>query len=557
MIINTGDFLFSLNEKLDSFDKKEVEIQIDNLISYLFKSEIPFPSKEAEKILQLLRNKRMFALMQKTADVFLQTGIQTFRIRRLYAQSLIDQGIYSAALAVLETLITDTGKISASDQDALSENFEAFGQKGRIYKQLYVNAGNPLLSQNAEFLKIAIQSYLHVYSIAPELNIWQGINAAALLVRAKSDNIQLQGFPDPDSLAVSILNLINDRDLQQQLSTWDFATAAEVCLVQKKNDEAVKWIVKYANAPYADAFELASTLRQFTEVWRLDISMEAGKKILSLLRAKLLEKEGGNIVLDANELQGLNFGKNETESYEKVFGADSFKTYKWYMTGAERCLAITRIGRDSTKGFGTGFVVKGELMHESLKNELILLTNAHVISTNPLSKALQPEEAIVIFETINRDEEFRVSEIVWSSPPEELDVSIIRFSKDTNERLIQFLKSVKDYPLAKPLPLADGNQRVYVIGHPAGGTLQLSLQDNALIDHHDPFIHYRTPTEGGSSGSPVFNQQWELIGIHHAGRLDMPKLNGNPGFYEANEGVWIQAIRRALANALQNKSGLQ
>jgi V8-like Glu-specific endopeptidase len=64
-----------------------------------------------------------------------------------------------------------------------------------------------------------------------------------------------------------------------------------------------------------------------------------------------------------------------------------------------------------------------------------------------------------------------------------------------------------------------------------------------------PRLHYRAPTEGGSSGSPIFNIQWKLIGVHHAGDRAMARLNGQPGTYEANEGIWIQAIRESLAGA--------
>jgi hypothetical protein len=44
----------------------------------------------------------------------------------------------------------------------------------------------------------------------------------------------------------------------------------------------------------------------------------------------------------------------------------------------------------------------------------------------------------------------------------------------------------------------------------------------------------------------VFNQKWNLIGLHHGGGLEVPKLNNKPGTYAANEGIWIQAIRKAL-----------
>lgn len=235
---------------------------------------------------------------------------------------------------------------------------------------------------------------------------------------------------------------------------------------------------------------------------------------------------------------------------EKVFGDDSFNTYKWYMLGADRCLAVARIGKDSTKGFGTGFLLKGLALHESLGEELILITNAHVVSDDPAEKALRSNEAVIIFEALSREEEFCISEIFWSSPSNELDATIIRFDKENHKRLEDLTKNIHIYPVSKHLPILDpdNSQRIYVIGHPFGGTLQLSFQDNILLDYEGPKIHYRTPTEGGSSGSPVFNQKWELIGLHHAGSKEMPCLNKKPGNYEANEGIWIQAIKKALKN---------
>jgi V8-like Glu-specific endopeptidase len=89
---------------------------------------------------------------------------------------------------------------------------------------------------------------------------------------------------------------------------------------------------------------------------------------------------------------------------------------------------------------------------------------------------------------------------------------------------------------------------MYIIGHPAGGTLQLSLQDNALLDFEGRLLHYRTPTVGGSSGSPVFDDNWNLVGIHHAGGNYIQKLNNVRGMYQANEGIRITSIIEALKN---------
>jgi V8-like Glu-specific endopeptidase len=73
------------------------------------------------------------------------------------------------------------------------------------------------------------------------------------------------------------------------------------------------------------------------------------------------------------------------------------------------------------------------------------------------------------------------------------------------------------------------------------------LHDNVLLDYDERFLHYRTSTDAGSSGSPVFDAQWDLIGLHHASGTHMPRLNKARGTYAAREGVTIDAIRRSLA----------
>jgi V8-like Glu-specific endopeptidase len=102
--------------------------------------------------------------------------------------------------------------------------------------------------------------------------------------------------------------------------------------------------------------------------------------------------------------------------------------------------------------------------------------------------------------------------------------------------------------VARRLPEFKSNFRVYIIGHPMGlEQPQFSLQDNLLLDYDRDRLHYRAPTEPGSSGSAVFDDQWKLIGLHHAGNLAMPRLNGKGGTYPANEALRIDAICTALA----------
>ncbi|MBC7828275.1 MAG: trypsin-like peptidase domain-containing protein [Chitinophagaceae bacterium] len=576
MPINTRVFLPELVEKLAAFDLQAASDMCDELIAFLYHTQDEFSTADGEKILKNLRDKRMFTVVQKVADALLQTGRNSHRIRRQYAQSLIDSGHYTAALCILQLLSADTNKPGA-DKIALKEYKECQGLVGRVYKQLYINANAPANQQNIRYLENSLRAYYEVYRNNEQTSLWHGINVLALLHKAKKDGVELRGYPEPNALAEKIFAVVNEKyaDTEQQVDAWDFAIAAEACVALNRPEEAVKWLSGYVKEPAVDAFELSSTLRQLTEVWQLDMNSTTGKLVLPLMRAELLRKEGGNVLMNVEELKLQNTSEQTTtaayknllsepgennalkasnKGLEKVFGPDSYNTYIWMTNAIQRGNSVARIGRDSSKGFGTGFLLPGKSLHEKLAEELVLITNAHVVNAEGAGNSLTPFDAVIIFEVLSRDKKFSASEIIWSSPSHELDTTILRFNAENLTSLNELIKSIELYSVAPGLPAMDASQnspqRVYIIGHPAGGTLQFSFQDNLLLDYDDHKLHYRTPTVGGSSGSPVFNANWDLIGLHHAGRTDMPRLNGKEGVYEANEGIWIQSIKNKLKEVL-------
>ena len=74
-----------------------------------------------------------------------------------------------------------------------------------------------------------------------------------------------------------------------------------------------------------------------------------------------------------------------------------------------------------------------------------------------------------------------------------------------------------------------------IVQHPNGGPRQFAFTNNRLLDILSTgFLHYETDTDKGSSGSPVCNIDWELVGLHHCG---VPRVvNGN--IMTINNTVW-------------------
>ena len=526
-----------LTAALDAHDKSATRAFCDDLIARIYKTTEPYPPNPAKKLLSTLRKRRFFEQMERLADALIQTGAGSNTVRRLYVQALLDLGHFTAAFLVLERLIADT-----EGTDPV-ENAEAKGLMGRAYKQLYVNAIAPTVNRNQKWLDQAAMAYYGPYKLEPKSYAWHGINVVAVAHRSVRDHVPLAtpGLPLPATLAREILDRIEAKDATDSADHWDNGTAIEASLALGDSKNALKWARKYVKERKADAFEFSSTLRQLEEVWGLPRASDTEDKkneeaILSLLRATILERDSGSVEKSGKDLRAELIELKSTD-LERVFGADRFVSLDWYRRGLTRCAGVARIGREATRGVGTGFLLTGAALHPALGEELYLLTNSHVVSPSPeLPDTVRPADTIVSFEGLPgaQGKSWIVKKLIFNSPISELDATLLQLDHS--------VPGVEPYPIAPALPDRNSERRLYVVGHPLGGGLSFSLQDNLLLDWDDRRVHYRTPTEPGSSGSPVFDDQWRLVALHHAGRSDMRKLNGKPGTYEANEGINILAI---------------
>ena len=523
-----------LRVAVEDLDRPRVADLCSQLIAHARSRDAPYELTSARTILRLLRGGRHFLHLQQVADAFIQSGLDDPAIRIGHAQALLDQGNLVAAVAMLERLVADT-----SGQDY--EHAVARGLLGRAYKQMYVAAGPGARERRRHFLKCALAQYRNVYRESQRR--WHGINAVALLVRAQREGIELPGQHDPQAEASAMAREILDAidGLRDAATTWDYGIAVEACIALDDPDAALRRLNAYL-AVETHAFEIASTLRQLTEVWGLD----AATPLVSVLKAALLnDEEATSVVVGSSDIGAAARASEEHDpAFEKLLGAERFESLVWFQTALERCRGVARIEDPLAGPLGTGFLVDGSAVHPGFP-AVVLVTNTHVVSEED-AQALEPEKALVTFRALEEaTATYRIKQILWSSPPNELDTTIVELDDRPDAALPSPVARRRPQLDVEPLP------RTYIIGHPSGTEqVMLSVADNQLLDHDDVRVHYRTPTMGGSSGSPVYNRSWELIAVHHAGSLHMKRLGGHTGTYPANEGIWFPRVLEEVKRTL-------
>lgn len=215
--------------------------------------------------------------------------------------------------------------------------------------------------------------------------------------------------------------------------------------------------------------------------------------------------------------------------------------------GLKRAQSVGVVLDRSDRRIGTCFLLQARDLGID-RSECVVVTTSHLVSSRA-NAALKPKDAAVMFEASSPPRRFDVAEELWSSPNDQLDATILGIRHPPTD--------VEGLPLAATLPSLDEPHRVYIIGHAGGRQLTFSFQDNELLDHEAPpggnpstpgivRLHYYTATEAGSTGSPVFDDDWRVIALHHLAGTSIAHLNGKPGTYAASEGVWIQSIVAAL-----------
>lgn len=205
-------------------------------------------------------------------------------------------------------------------------------------------------------------------------------------------------------------------------------------------------------------------------------------------------------------------GQLEPLRLERVLGTSDFLGIAFLERGLQIAKTVGRIsvrGRTgSPTGYGTGFLVGPRL----------LLTNNHV-----LADEAQAGDSVVEFDFFVRADGTPSTIKVFNLQPEvffktdpTLDFTLVAVSPGSANGALLWEQGWNQ--LIPEEGKAIIGQWVNIIQHPNGEPKQLVLRNNEIVDIQDQFLTYRTDTSPGSSGSPVYNDQWEVVALHHAGK---------------------------------------
>lgn len=180
----------------------------------------------------------------------------------------------------------------------------------------------------------------------------------------------------------------------------------------------------------------------------------------------------------------------------------------------------------------------------------LFLTNCHVIEDAAAARGTQ----IVFDKEIDELGRPRATttflldpdRLLLLSPPEELDYAVVALGQRSNGMAMPEelgFCALSDSPDRHALGI-----NVNIIQHPRGWSKMAALRKNLLVARTDTTLHYETDTDQGSSGAPVFNDDWDVIALHHWGEpfLATEDEDGHPIGGNLNEGVRISAIYRDL-----------
>jgi endonuclease I/V8-like Glu-specific endopeptidase len=228
---------------------------------------------------------------------------------------------------------------------------------------------------------------------------------------------------------------------------------------------------------------------------------------------------------------------NGLNPYERIIGKNELQPASFLFEGCIKLRSVGRVNVRSSEGsgYGTGFLVSRRL----------LMTNNHVLDSEETAA-----QSFVQFDFLEKKvgvipdgAVFRFQPGVFFVTNGDLDFTLVAVEPVNSQGARLEDRGWSPFIADSGKVLHD--DLVNIIQHPSGRPMELSIRENKVVDVLPDFIHYETDTEPGSSGSPVFNDLWQLAALHHSG-VPIRDAQGTITGWKANEGVRISSTVRFI-----------
>jgi endonuclease G, mitochondrial len=225
-----------------------------------------------------------------------------------------------------------------------------------------------------------------------------------------------------------------------------------------------------------------------------------------------------------------------------------FQSCAFLVEGADVRRAVGYVEVNDPREFnqGSGFLISPRLF----------ITNQHVISDADAART-----AVISFsKELDKDRRpleistFRLDPDTFAefSKEDDLDFAVIAIGERLSGPLS--LEELGYCPLSDRDDKHVEGMALNIIQHPKGWSKMVTVRNNLLVRRTSTTLLYDTDTEVGSSGAPVFNDDWDVVALHHYGepyRALVPEEGGEVP-REVNEGIRASRIVADLKRRLDS-----
>lgn len=258
-----------------------------------------------------------------------------------------------------------------------------------------------------------------------------------------------------------------------------------------------------------------------------------------------VELDGEKRVLERRAMLSAVAPESLDLAFERYIGDNDLLPINYLQIGSAKSRAIGRLRyfdlRVNRNAMATGFLISPDLV----------LTNHHVFSDLKSFK-----DPLIDFDYAYGMDGRELDKITFQLDPgkffyanEALDCALIGVA-DVDETNANHISDRGFLVLNPGLGKVGIGDSATIIQYPDGNYQEIALRKNEILQINPTALIYVSDTSPGSSGSPVFNDQWQVIALHSAGvakkdaaghyvdkdNNPIPEINGQ---IDASQIVWI------------------